>query len=83
MKEAHPGYHVEENVLDQLAVHYEKEIVQAVVQAAQYAGKELDQGLNSISKGNMIVRRSYRIVLTRITFEQARLRTSSFTQRAT
>ena len=44
MKEAHPGYHVEENVLDQLAVHSEQEIVQAVVQAAQYAETERIKG---------------------------------------
>jgi hypothetical protein len=82
MKEAHPSYHIKENVLNQLAVHFEKEIVQAVVQAAQYAEKELGQALHRISKGNTIVTRSYRIVLTRIIIEQARMRMSKRTRRA-
>ncbi len=38
MEEAHPGHHVEEYAVNQFAVHLEKEIVQAVVQAAQFAG---------------------------------------------
>ena len=51
MKEAHPGYHVEENVLDQLAVHSEQEIVQAVVQAAQYAETERVKGEIGFQRG--------------------------------